>query len=121
MPLQDANATPSFGGFRFKSGRKRTELRETILKGLLRCLPVQVAGLDSLWQPCLESHDCLDAVVAAVTGALWLHDRTLFRCPPSESEEYFDPVVLLEGWLYAPSQVACEGRRTNDRQPRVSL
>ena len=86
----------------YKKGVRRQQLRQQILEGLPQRLPIQVRNLGELQDRCLQSHDCLDAVVAAVTAALWAKDPSTFRCPPTESSEDFDPVVLLEGWLYAP-------------------
>ena len=86
----------------YKNGSNALALRRRILDGLLRLPLVQVAGLDELREQCLVSHDCLDAVVAAVVAALWVRDRSRFRRPAAEGEPDFDPMVMLEGWLYAP-------------------
>ena len=85
----------------YKSGPNRREKREEILRGLLGCPPIRVSGLECFRRLCIEIDDCLDAVIAAIVGAMWLHDSTLFCSPPSEGEDGYSK-VLLEGWLYSP-------------------
>ena len=89
----------------YKNGLRSRELRQSILRDLPQRSPVQVEGLNQLQQPCMESHDCLDAVVAAVVAAIWLRDRALFPMPPTKGDRSSDQ-VLLEGWLYVPWPVA---------------
>ena len=86
----------------YKKGVRWHQLRQQILDGLPHRSPVRIRNLAEFRDHCLQSHDCLDAVVAALTAALWARDPSTFRCPPAVGDEDFDPVVLLEGWLYAP-------------------
>ena len=58
--------------------------------------------MSTLHDICLDHADGLDAVVAAIAAALWATDRTLFQLPPEQGQPGYDPIVLLEGWLYAP-------------------
>ena len=83
----------------YKSGASWREKREEILRGLLESPTVRVSGLDCFRQLCIEIDDCLDAVIATIVGAPWLHHSTLFRSPPYEGEDDY-PMVLLEGCLY---------------------
>ena len=63
---------------------------------------VRLEGIDRYYDLCIESHDCLDAVVAAITAAIWATDETLFHRP----EAHQDPTILAdarrEGCIYAP-------------------
>ena len=88
----------------YKGGAKALERRRAIVDSLpKRAQPVEFefGGFEDL---AMRSHDALDSIVAAVAAALWaiLPDR--FPQPPALDEPGFDPVVLLEGWLYAPRQ-----------------
>lgn len=104
----------------YKNGANAASLREKVLDGLTSGCGVPVTNLKLFRQACLESHDCLDSVVAAVTAALWCRDTTFFR-QPQENSSYktsndsrtrrVSPQALewselraarLEGWLYAP-------------------
>jgi hypothetical protein len=40
---------------------------------------------------------------------LWAGDPTIFCRPEPAQSHTLDPVVMLEGWLYAPSLVDCPG------------
>ncbi len=86
----------------YKTGRRTTELRHRILDGLARLAVPQLSGLEAFREVCLDNHDCLDAVVASLVAAMWVLDRGLFRCPAEPGQPAYDPVVILEGWLYAP-------------------
>ena len=86
----------------YKTGRRTTELRHRILDGLERLAVPQLSGLEAFREVCLDNHDCLDAVVASLVAAMWVLDRGLFRCPAEPGQPAYDPVVILEGWLYAP-------------------
>ena len=63
---------------------------------------VRLENLGRFYDLCIESHDCLDAVVAAITAAIWATDETLFHRP----EAHQDPTILAdarrEGCIYAP-------------------
>ncbi len=84
----------------YKNGRTAGEKRRAIIDGLSSKSGVPLPNLSRFRDQCLASHDCLDAVVAAVTAALWATDPHVFRLPSLESPT--SAVALLEGWLYAP-------------------
>ena len=86
----------------YKNGARAGQLRRQILDLISEASSVSIHGLARLRDQCLASHDCLDAIVAAVVAALWHRDAALFRCPVPLGQTGFDPVTLLEGWLYAP-------------------
>ncbi len=91
----------------YKNGVRRLELRRTILDNLPNVCPVGLPNLQEFWDACMSSHDCLDAVVAALAAALWSIDPSLFGLPNVDGDGQ-DPLSLpgsvlrLEGWLYAP-------------------
>jgi hypothetical protein len=91
----------------YKNGVRRLELRRTILDGLPQASRVGLPNLQGFWDACMSSHDCLDAVVAALAAALWSIDPSLFGLPNVDGDGQ-DPLSLpgsvlrLEGWLYAP-------------------
>jgi hypothetical protein len=88
----------------YKNGKDRQRLREKrlqILDGLEERSGVPLRGLAGLREECLQHHDALDAVVAAVTAALWVRDPSAFRCPNPEAGDEIE-ASRLEGWLYAP-------------------
>lgn len=86
----------------YKNGVSPGIRRQEILDGLPGRSGLLLPNLAEFREGCLESHDCLDAVVAAVTGALWARDPGLFRRPALEEWDGADSVSRLEGWLYAP-------------------
>ncbi len=91
----------------YKNGVRRLELRRIILYGLPKASRVGLPNLQEFWDACMSSHDCLDAVVAALAAALWSIDPNLFGLPNVDGDGQ-DPLSLpesvlrLEGWLYAP-------------------
>ena len=94
----------------YKNGVRRVQLREAILDQLAQRSPVTVLNLEELREACSSSHDCLDAVVAALAAALWTTDRSLFIQPNTSGGDGADTVSLpdavlkIEGWLYAPNR-----------------
>ena len=104
----------------YKNGSNAAALRNRILDGLESGSGVAVANLNVFRQTCLESHDCLDSLAAAVTAVLWCRDPGVFRRPGNNIlGEMLDTVrsrrasplalewselqaACLEGWLYAP-------------------
>jgi predicted nuclease with RNAse H fold len=86
----------------YKNGTRAMQLRQEVLEGLEHRSSVAIENLEEFCRQCMDSHDCLDAIVAAVTACLWARDPTVFRFPPVEGPEGLDPVVLLEGWIYVP-------------------
>ena len=104
----------------YKNGANATALREKVLDGLESGSGVSVTNLHLFRQACLESHDCLDSVAAAVTAVLWCRDPAVFRRPqkngageavandrmrrasPQALEWSELQAACLEGWLYAP-------------------
>jgi hypothetical protein len=102
----------------YKNGIRARQLRRTILDGLAGSSSLKVPGLSRFLDLCLNSHDCLDAVVAAVVvAALWARDPGLFQCPLQEGSPDFDPRVMLEGWLYAPVFVNRPARQRQVARP----
>jgi hypothetical protein len=86
----------------YKNGKRAQELRQRILEGLPLRSHMPVGNLEEFSALCLASHDCLDAVVAAVVAALWAGNPAVFRHPPKAGHGQLDPTTLIEGWLYAP-------------------
>jgi hypothetical protein len=86
----------------YKNGKRALELRQRILEGLPSRSHMPVGNLKEFSALCLTSHDCLDAVVAAVVAALWAGNPAVFRHPPAADHGQLDPTTLIEGWLYAP-------------------
>jgi hypothetical protein len=85
----------------YKNGKDALALRRKIFDGLTEHSGVALRDYAGLMEMCLQHHDALDAVVAAVTAALWVRDPSAFRCPdPSAGDEM--AASRLEGWLYAP-------------------
>ncbi len=93
----------------YKNGVNAGTKRREILDRLPGRSGLLLPNLAEFRDRCLESHDCLDAIVAAVTAALWARDPGLFRRPALEQGDSPDSVSLLEGWLYAPVFVAAGG------------
>lgn len=68
---------------------------------------VQVIGLSergAVYKECRESDDALDAVVAAITAALWVKSPACFPHPPTQDRPEYQ-VSLLEGWLFMPYRI----------------
>ena len=102
----------------YKNGKRQQELREQVLNGLPERSGVPIVNLDELRAQYLQSHDCLDSLVAAVAAALWERDPARFRRPgdtpggpPVNGRRRTSAAVLempeldaarLEGWIYAP-------------------
>ena len=98
----------------YKNGVRRLELRRTILDSLPQASRVGLPNLQEFRDACMSSHDCLDAVVAALAAALWSIDPGLFRLPnvdgnPEDPLSLPECVLRLEGWLYAPIAAGCAG------------
>jgi hypothetical protein len=104
----------------YKNGARRQELRQQILDNLSPRSGLVLENLEDFRLRYLESHDCLDSLVAAVAAALWTGDESLFRRPGDDENTAFtilrrnaSPRVMdmselsaarLEGWLYAPKK-----------------
>ena len=86
----------------YKNGVKANVLRRQILRELPRRSSLPMPNLGEFHQLCLSSHDCLDAVVAAVIAALWCTNLDMFRHPEPAGPGVPNPTAALEGWLYAP-------------------
>ena len=107
----------------YKNGTRRLDLRQQVINGLAERSGIAIMNLAEFGGQCLESHDCLDSVVAAVAAALWVKDPYLFRRPgdprPGDTEEWPPAprrrqasagamamteldAARLEGWIYAP-------------------
>ena len=85
----------------YKKGRNAFELRKRILDGLAATIGVSVMGLDELSETCMFSDDALDAVVAALTGALWVAAPDAFRLPSADERSG----AALQGWMCVPAFV----------------
>jgi hypothetical protein len=86
----------------YKNGRRAVQLRQQILDDLGRSSSVEIGGLSRFRDLARQNHDCLDAIVAAVVATLWAANPAIFRLPEPGEFAALDPVVMLEGWLYAP-------------------
>ena len=86
----------------YKNGAHTFELRRQILDQLAQRSSLSLPNLSDFEDHCLASHDCLDAVVAAVVAALWVRDQHLFWRPSEDKTDGQLPLARLEGWLYAP-------------------
>ena len=86
----------------YKGGMAALNKRSQILEGLARRSGISLPNLPEFRELCIGSHDCLDAVVAAVVAALWCTNLDLFRRPEPAGRGVPNPTAALEGWLYAP-------------------
>ena len=99
----------------YKGGSRASERRRVIAANLpQRALPVEFefGVFEGLAR---RNHDALDSIVAAVAAALWALSPDRFSRPPAEGEQGYDPVVLQEGWLYAPGSLP-DGLRVTAKQ-----
>ena len=104
----------------YKNGRRQLELRHQILDGIEDRSRVTIRNLADFRDRYLESHDCLDSLVAAVAAAMWVQGPAVFRRPgdpgggpPTLSRRRASSAVMampeleaaqLEGWIYAPNR-----------------
>lgn len=102
----------------YKNGQRQNQLREEVLGGMSERAGIPIVNLGEFRQQCLDSHDCLDSLVAAVAAALWARDPSGFRRPgdtpggpPADRRRKASPAAMampeleaarLEGWIYAP-------------------
>lgn len=92
----------------YKGGQNPLKVRNKILTELPKQVRVKQLGLNlfplsaAITLTCRANDDALDAVVAAITAALWQLNRDAFRHPESKEERQ---AALLEGWLYAPKDL----------------
>lgn len=89
----------------YKGGQRARERRQSIIDeipGRTSPIPFEFGDFRDL---AINSHDALDSIVAAVAAALWAVAPERFPKPPATGQDGFDPVVLLEGWLYAPERI----------------
>lgn len=86
----------------YKNGARALQLRQRIFDGLGQRSPLRVKNLEEFREQCLGNHDCLDALVAAITASLWARSRTVFRLPPQVHGDSSDATPLIEGWIYVP-------------------
>ena len=88
----------------YKGGQRARERRLSIIDELPgRTSPI-LFEFGELRDLAIGSHDALDSMVAAVAAALWAVVPERFPKPPAKGQDGFDPLVLLEGWLYAPER-----------------
>lgn len=79
-------------------GGSATSQREVLLTGLLRELGPAFAVSDDHRAACIESDDCLDALVCALTA--WAVERDLTHWPPTDHQR---DLALKEGWIHVPA------------------
>ena len=92
----------------YKGGSRAAERRRQIITQLpQRARPIEFA-FGEFEELARRNHDALDSIVAAIAAALWAIEPGRFPQPPAAGQPGFDPVVLLEGWLYAPVKVEQE-------------
>ena len=89
----------------YKNGTRKLDLRRQILDGLPGRIPLALPNLEDLRDDCMSSHDCLDAVVAAVAAALWATDPAMFRLLATQDGRGDRSSLMTEGWLYAPVHI----------------
>ena len=105
----------------YKNGQRQNQLREEVLDGLQERSGVPIANFDEFRDQCLQSHDCLDSLVAAVAATLWARNPARFRrpgdapeTPATQGRRRASPGAMsmteleaarLEGWIYAPYPV----------------
>ena len=106
----------------YKNGKRRLQLREQVLDGLQDKSGVPIVNFAEFRPQCLESHDCLDSLVAAVAAFLWVREQKQFRRPgdtplgpPAEGRRRASSGAMamseldaarLEGWIYAPYPIS---------------
>ena len=95
-------------------------MRLQVLDGLEERSGIPIVNMGEFRGQCLESHDCLDSLVAAVAATLWVLDPVRFRrpgdtpaSPSTGGRRRASPGAMsmpeldaarLEGWIYAPRQ-----------------
>lgn len=89
-------------------GGGAAELREKILTELRSKanewgIEVRFSRKSDLYQTCRANDDALDAVVAAITAAMWHIEPQQFHRPEDIAGVDWE-TVMLEGWLYAPER-----------------
>ena len=111
-------------GKSYKTAKDGLERREEILNGLGHQCGISLSYFhDKIAEACIDNHDCLDSLVAAVGAAMWVQSKRGFREPncgrtvaaAANGSKRLDRVSLavrdmteldaarLEGWLYAPT------------------
>lgn len=85
-----------------ESTRTSRKNRAEILVSLPFQSNINLCGIDQIRLYALNFDDCLDAIVAAVTAAMWHNNCKRFIIPPLKDDPKFDR-VQIEGWLYAPA------------------
>ena len=93
----------------YKGGSRALERRKQVVEGLPDLAAPITFQFGQFEELALRKHDALDSVVAAVAAALWEIDSGRFPQPAAEGDPGFDPVTLLEGWLYAPDPRVPQG------------
>ena len=84
-----------------KSARNSRKNRAEILFRLPNKSRIRVHNIEQFRPYALNFDDCLDAIVAAVTAAMWLKSPKQFILPPREDDPKFRR-IKSEGWLYVP-------------------
>lgn len=83
------------------------DTREKILSRLESLSGVKIKIPDDIREKCVDNHDCLDSLVAAIGAALWVQDKSKFLTP-CESIDANEEIqaAKLEGWIYAPRPIS---------------
>ena len=121
--LWSLNLPAKNSGKGYKTARDALQRRKEILNGLGPQSGITLSYRDgNITKGCLENHDGLDSLVAAVGAAMWVQPQRDFREPDGErtveevaagssrlsraSPNVRDMVEIdaarLEGWIYAP-------------------
>ena len=79
------------------SGATALQNREYILNNLGPNSGIVLPNLVEWRHSCRASDDCLDAIIAAVCAAAWLHRAADFRIPKQNEEA----AARREGWIYS--------------------
>lgn len=86
----------------YKGGQNPLKTRDKILRELSQKMISLTPLPHLLTLTCRANDDALDAVIAAITAALWHENQGIFRHPAGQELQ----TAQLEGWLYAPQNPA---------------
>lgn len=96
----------------YKGGQNPLKTRDKILRELSQKVISLTPLPHLLTLTCRANDDALDAVVAAITAALWHTDKSLFCHPPEQDSD-----VLLEGWMWNLKERNDKSQTTLEESP----